>query len=382
MMKFFALLLTCISLCPQARALELSPFYGVEQKRDTNIYLTDTDATASWINISSVGFSAAHRKDAVSLDASYGIGKISYSTDKSANDYVSHDAALSLAVRPSTATAVLFCEHYLVTTDPAVSEQTQRLQHGQNLLSAAVKTPLKDGFGIFVDASALKLSYFADYASAISRAEYAFRAGVDYELDEHMRAFAAYERGIINYESASSHDSTYNQPALGLEGALLPGVSVYAEVNVQLRSYKEGLASGGYTADDKTTSYGGRVELLWVPNADSRLRIGVSRANRESQQALSRYYISTITELGITQKVQRFILDAGTGLEFLDSPEVTPTTGGKRKTTDMFAGAGLAYEASRAFTIGVKLSSRTRNSNEAGLGFADQVYNFYIKGRL
>ncbi|HOX23672.1 MAG TPA: outer membrane beta-barrel protein [Elusimicrobiales bacterium] len=381
MIKFLAALLFCAAAGP-ARALELSPFYGIEQKRDNNIYLAETGAQSSWINISSAGLSAAHRKDSFTLDASYGIGKISYSKDSSINDYVSHDAALSFGFQPSSGSFLRVREHYLFTAAPETSEQTQRLKHGENTAGADLKMPLGGGFGVFAGAGMLKLSYSDLGAAALNRSDYALRGGLDYELGPDMRAFVSYERGMIRYDSASGCDADYNQPAAGLDGTLLPGIRLYGEVNMQRRDYKQDKTSGGYSANNKPQTYGGRFLLAWQANPDTFVRLSVARGNFESTQTLSRYYVSTRTELDFTQKVQGFIIQAGSGLEFLDSPEVTPATDAKRKTNDFFAGAGLGYELSKACVLGAAFSSRTRSSNESGLGFADQIYNFYLKGRF
>jgi len=375
-------LLCCAAGALPACALEFSPFYGSEQKRDNNIYLSENAPEQAWVNISSVGFSLAHKNDGLSAGAHYGISNNSYSVDKGQNDYVGHDAGVFFSLKDSTATALNFSDRYLVTTDPAVSELTQRLRRSENLLNAYFRSTVVEWVQAFVSATALREQYFSSDNSYMDRNEYALRGGMSYEFIDDMKVFAAYEQGLIRYSSQGDCDSSYNQPSLGLEGMLLPGVNVYAGANVQRRSYSEGRTAGIYTADNTTYTPGGSFELRWLANPDTRVRLAVSRANRESTQALSRYYVSTLAEMGFAQTLRWFTIDTGVGMEFLDSPEVTPTTGSKRKTEDMFLRAGLSYRAGKALEFGVNYFMRERTSNEVGLGFSNQIFGFSVKGRF
>ncbi|NLO91234.1 MAG: outer membrane beta-barrel protein [Elusimicrobia bacterium] len=377
----FTLCLFVASALP-SRALEFSPFYGSEQKRDSNIYLSDNAPKQAWINVSSVGFSLSHKDGDMSLGAHYGISQHSYSVDKGDNDYVGHDAGVSFDLRRSTDMALNFAGSYLVTTDPAVSELTQRLRRGESRLGAAYTTTVAEWVQAFVSAAALKEKYFSSDNADMDRNEYAFRGGVSYEFIDDMKVFAAYEQGLIKYSTQGDCDSSYNQPSLGLEGLVMRGISIHAEANVQRKAYSEGRSVGAYTADNTTYTPGGSFELRWQGNPDTLATLRVKRGNMESVQALSRYYVSTLAEMGFAQTIGGFIIDTGVGMEFLDSPEVTPSTGDKRKTDDLFLHAGLAYRVGKALQIGVNYLTRERTSNETGLGFTDQVFGFSVNGRF
>ncbi len=356
--------------------MEVNPFMSTLESYDSNIYLIKHDAKGAVINRTSLGFGLVEKVGSrLDLTGGYSMDILNYSRASNINNATHHNANFSAkAILPKEMT-VGVNDNYKQTTDQANSETTARAKRIENTVALKYDAPLRGKFGFAVVLQNVYNNYLASSFAGLDRAEN--QAGVDltYQWQPKTKVVASYRYGALNYENTNTNDATYNNMDLGLVGNIAPKVEGTVSVGMQARNYKHD--SG--TAKNDITTMGYSAQAIWKAIERTDVTIYGKRANIESTYGTSRFYTSTMLNVGATRMINKVKLGLNLGYEGVQYPEKTTATTPKRLDENTSVGITAVYNIQKWLTTDAGFTYKNRNSNERANEYNDKVFSLGIK---
>jgi len=363
--------------------MEIKPFVSTEGKYDDNIYLSSADLKSAWINNTVAGFTLNQKfSRLLEIEGGYNIGLVTYSRDHSANNTVNHDLELNLKSELPRDTTVRLGDEFIATADPATSEETTRAKRNQNVAAFRLESPLRGNFGFEINAQHTNQSYLSSTYNNLDRGEMLVGGNLIYRLQPKTQAFLGYTYGNLNYVSANNDDAVYNNFTLGLRGKMTATLSGSVSVDTQVRHYGNDQVVSGQTASNNGTTVGYGAQLKWLASPDSSVTLFGARRNIESSYQLSRYYVSTLTDIAWNHRINKFSSELGFSMESVYYPEATPATGSHRSDDNSMLRVNLGYDIQKWLTLTGGYNYRSRTSNEKDYQYEDNIFLLSLKAQF
>lgn len=356
--------------------MEVNPFMSTLESYDSNIYLIKHDAKGAVINRTSLGFGLVEKVGSrLDLTGGYSMDVLNYSRASSINNATHHNANFSAKAMLPKEMSVGVNDNYKQTTDQANSETTARAKRIENTVAVKYDAPLRGKFGFAVVLQNVYNNYLASSFAGLDRAEN--QAGVDltYQWQPKTKVVASYRYGALNYENSNTNDATYNNMDLGLVGNIAPKVEGTVSVGMQARNYKND--SG--TAKNDITTMGYSAQAIWKAMERTDVTIYGKRANIESTYGTSRFYTSTMLNVGASRMINKVKLGLNLGYEGVQYPEKTTLTSPKRLDENTSVGITAVYNIQKWLTTDAGFTYKNRNSNERANEYNDKVFSLGIK---
>ncbi len=335
---------------------------------DDNIYLTNGGKIGSGIASTKVGALYDLTIPNTSLE-----GKISavggynaYTKHNGTNGY--WDALLDAAFGNDN---LKLGERFLLTSDPANSELTERAQRINNNVYASYRTSNDKALSFGVKVSDELDKYTNGKFEGLNRNRVNVGAGVYYNVSEKTSLLAEYTYHILAYQKNQDNNSNGGTVAVGVEGQIAPKVTGEAKLTYNYRNYTHEVA--GY--DDYANLVGYNLALTWEPTSRNTIRLSGSRDFEETIYVNNRYFVSTGVKLYASQKVMdKFTAALTLGYENLSYAK--DDNNGIRRSDDVYTvRPELNYQFKEWLSAGVWYQYRKRASNSG----AD---NFYFNNRV
>lgn|GEM_PF-905617 len=362
---------------------DIKPVVSSQEKYDTNIYLTRDLVKASLINRSSGGLGFMNKEGArLSIKGGYSLEGLFYTRAHRINDAVHHNANMTVGYELSGGRTITAEDKYMATTDQATSELTARSKRVQNVGSIAYESPLKGKFGFGVDGQHTFHDYLSPNNKALDRAEMAAGMDLHYKVQPKTKLFASYHYGMLRYAHSNANtntrtnDAVYSDVDAGVTGKITSRLTGTLKGGAQFRLYKKDLAN----ASNSRTTGGYSAQLNWRAAEKTEVVWFGKRGNVESTYGDSRFYVSTLNDIGFSREINKFKAGIGGGYEALRYPEETAGSNAKRHDGITTARATLDYNLQKWLKAGAGYSYKTRVSNERTNNYVDNIVTLEIKG--
>lgn len=262
-------------------------------------------------------------------------------------------------------------DRFLLTSDPANSELTERAQRINNYAYVSYRTSSYKKLSLGVKVSDDLNRYTGGTFADLNRNRFNAGAGIYYNVSEKTSLFAEYTYTILAYQNTQVNNSNGGTVALGVEGQVAPKVTGEAKVTYNYRNYDHEVQG----KDDYANLIGYNVSLTWEPTLRSLIRLTGSREFEETTYANSRYFVSTGIKLYASQKVLDK-LTAGLTLGYENLYYNKANNNGVKRADDVYTiRPELNYQFKEWLSAGVWYQYRRRASN-AGAA------NFYFNNRV
>ena len=262
---------------------------------------------------------------------------------------------------------------FLLTSDPANSELTDRKQRINNNIYASYRTSAKDklSLGFKVSDEISKYTVGGAIARDLDRNRVNVGAGVYYNISEKTSLLAEYTFTALSYTSNHENNSTGGVVALGVEGKLAPKVNGEAKLTYNYRNYSHDKTG----CDNYGDLFGYNVAVTWAPTTQNLLRLSGTRDFEETIYSNNRYFVSTGIKLYGSQKImEKFTAALTLGYENLSYPKANDA--GIKRSDDVYTiRPEFNYQFKEWLSAGVWYQYRHRTS-DAGAA------NYYFNSRV
>ena len=358
--------------------MDVNPFMSSQETYDSNIYLAKTKAKGSAINRSALGFGLVEKVGArLDLNAGYSMEILNYSRAANINNATHHNANFSAKAMLPKEMTVAVNDNYKQTTDQANSELTARAKRIENTVALKYDAPLRGKFGFAVALQNVYNNYLAGSLSGLDRAENLMGFDLSYQWQPKTKVVASYRLGTLNYENSNVNDATYNNMDLGLVGNIAPKVEGTVSVGMQARKYDKNTV--GSTAKKDITTMGYSAQAVWKAMERTDVTIYGKRANIESNYGASRFYTSTMLNVGATRMINKVKAGLNIGYEGVQYPEKTSATQPKRLDENTSIGLTAVYNIQKWLSADCGFTYKNRSSNEKANEYNDKVFALGIK---
>ena len=356
--------------------MDVNPFMSTQESYDSNIYLTKHNAKGSSINRTSLGFELVQKVGSrLDLKGGYSMDILSYAVNTSTNNALHHNVFFNAMARLPKDMTVSIDDKYKQTTDQATSETTERATRVENTAAVNFAAPLRGKFGFNVVVQNTYNNYLDNSLAGLDRAENLMGFDVTYKLQPKTKVFAAYRYGALNYENSITNDATYNNMDLGITGDIAPKITGTVTAGMQARKYDNALG----TADDDITTMGYSAQAVWKAMERTDVTIFAKRANIESSYATSRFYTSTMFDIGVSRQINKVKAGLGFAYEGVQYPEKTTATSPKRLDENTSVRLTADYNIQKWLSANAGFTYKNRNSNEKANEYNDKVFTIGIK---
>lgn len=349
-------------------ASDLKFMASEELSYDDNIYLQNGGRIGSGIASTKVGALYDMLVPNTSLEAKFAgtVGYNAYTKHNGTNGY--WDSLLNAEVGNDNFTVG---DRFLLTSDPANSELTDRAQRINNNVYASYRTNAykKLSFGVKVSD---ELNKYTGYKyQDLNRNRVNLGVGAYYSISEKTSLLAEYTYTILSYQKTQANNSNGGILALGVEGQVAPKVTGEAKVTYNYRNYTHEV--NGY--DDYANLIGYNLALTWAPTSQNLIRLSGSRDFEETVYSNNRYFVSTGIKLYGSQRIMdKFV--AGLTLGYENLSYAKEDNNGIKRADDVFTiRPEVNYQFKEWLSAGVWYQYRRRASN-AGAS------NFYFNNRI
>ena len=353
-MKKLTLLGFICAFAVLANAGDLKFMASEQVSYDDNIYLTNNNTKDSFISSTKIGAKYEGKVPNTSLKGLFSAvgGYNAYTEKNDKNGY--WDA---LAVAEISNNNFTLGDRFLLTSDPANSEQTERAKRINNTAYASYITSKEKMFSLGVKVSDVYNRYFKDEFKGLNRNRINAGIGAYYNISSKTSLFAEYTYTDIDYDKNKKNNSDGGIVALGVEGQIASKVKGTAKATYNYRNYDHNLA--GY--DNYADLFGYEVALAWQPTARTLLRLSGERTFEETLFTNNRYFIDTGINLYAAQKINKFTLGLNLGYDNLAYQKAVDNT--KRKDDVYTIRPEVDYQFKEWLSAGVWYQFRKRASN-------------------
>ena len=349
-------------------ASDLKFMASEELSYDDNIYLTNGNRIGSGIASTKVGalYDLAVPNTSLEGKVSAVGGYNAYTKNNGTNGY--WDALLNAELANSN---FKVGDVFLLTSDPANSELTERAQRINNNVYAAYRTNAAKALSFGVKVSDVLDKYTGATFSGLNRNRLNVGAGLYYNISEKTNLLAEYTYTIVAYQNSQDNNSNGGIVALGVEGQVAPKVTGEAKLTYNYRNYDHQVV--GY--DNYADLIGYNLSLTWEPTSRNLIRLSGSRDFEEAVYINNRYFVSTGIKLYASQKIMDKF-NAGLTLGYENLYYAKADAAGIKRSDDVYTlRPELNYQFKEWLSAGVWYQYRKRASN-AGAN------NFYFNNRV
>ena len=335
---------------------------------DDNIYLRNGGRVGSGIASTKVGalLDLAIPNTSLEGKASATVGYNAYTKNNGTNGF--WDALVAAEVGNEM---LKIGDRFMLTSDPANSELTDRAQRVNNNIYASYRTNTYKKLSVGAKVSDELNKYTGFAYQALNRNNLNIGLGAYYNISEKTSLLAEYTYHIVSYQKTQANNSNGGTLALGIEGQVAPKVTGEAKVTYNYRNYTHEVT--GY--DDYANLIGYDLAFTWEPTSQNLVRLSGSRNFEETFYANNRYFVSTGVKLYGSQKIMdKFTAGLTLGYENLSYAK-DDNNGVKRSDDVITVRPEVNYQFKEWLSAGVWYQYRRRASN-AG---AD---NFYFNNRV
>lgn len=261
---------------------------------------------------------------------------------------------------------------FLLTSDPANSELTQREQRINNNVYATYRTSAynKLSLGFKVSDEINKYTEGGNIKD-LDRNRVNAGAGIYYNISEKTNLLAEYTFTALTYNSNHANNSTGGMLALGIEGKIAPKVDGEAKLTYNYRNYSHDKTG----CDNYGNLIGYNVAVTWEPTTQNLLRLSGTRDFEETTYTNNRYFVSTGVKLYGSQKImEKFTAGLTLAYENLAYPKANAA--GVKRSDDVYTiRPEVNYQFKEWLSAGVWYQHRRRTS-DAGAA------NYYFNNRV
>ena len=261
---------------------------------------------------------------------------------------------------------------FLLTSDPANSELTQREQRVNNNVYATYRTSAykKLSLGFKVSDEINKYTEGGNIRN-LDRNRVNAGVGVYYNVSEKTNLLAEYTFTALTYNSNHANNSTGGMVALGAEGKLAPKVNGEAKLTYNYRNYSHDKAG----CDNYGNLIGYNVAVTWEPTTQNLLRLSGTRDFEETLYTNNRYFVSTGVKLYGSQKImEKFTAGLTLAYENLSYPKANAND--VKRSDDVYTiRPEINYQFKEWLSAGVWYQHRRRTS-DAG------AENYYFNNKV
>ena len=335
---------------------------------DDNIYLQNGGRIGSGIASTKVGALLDLVVPGTSLEgkASGTIGYNAYTKHNGTNGY--WDTLINAELGNDS---LKLGERFLLTSDPANSELTDRAQRMNNNIYASYRTNAYKKLSVGAKVSDDYNRYTGSRYAALNRNRLNIGVGAYYNVSEKTNLLAEYTYHILSYQKTQANNSNGGTLALGVEGQVAPKVTGEAKITYNYRNYTHEVE--GY--DDYANLIGYDISFTWEPTTQNLIRLSGTREFEETVYTNNRYFVSTGIKLYGSQKIMDKFT-AGLTLGYENLSYAKDDNNGIRRSDDVLTfRPEVDYQFKEWLSAGVWYQYRRRASN-AG---AD---NFYFNNRV
>jgi len=366
--SLFLTLVLALASVVTLNASDLKFMASEDLSYDDNIYLRNSGRVGSGIASTKVGalLDLAIPNTSLEGKASATVGYNAYTKNNGTNGF--WDALVAAEVGNEM---LKIGDRFMLTSDPANSELTDRAQRVNNNIYASYRTNAYKKLSVGAKVSD-ELNKYTGYAyQALNRNNLNIGLGAYYNISEKTSLLAEYTYHIMSYQKTQANNSNGGTLALGIEGQVAPKVTGEAKVTYNYRNYTHEVT--GY--DDYANLIGYDLAFTWEPTSQNLVRLSGSRNFEETFYSNNRYFVSTGVKLYGSQKImEKFTAGLTLGYENLSYAK-EDASGIKRSDDVITVRPEVNYQFKEWLTAGVWYQYRRRASN-AG---AD---NFYFNNRI
>ncbi|MBQ3933831.1 MAG: outer membrane beta-barrel protein [Elusimicrobiaceae bacterium] len=359
---FFAFVLVCLSvLTLNASDLRFMAYEGLSY--DDNIYLTNDNRIGSAISSTKLGalYDLAIPNSSLKGKFTAVGGYNAYQKHNHKNGF--WDA---LVIADFGNDLFKIGDTFLLTSDPANSEITEREQRINNKVYASYRTSaykklslgfkVSDEYEKYISGTTLK---------DLNRNRVNAGAGIYFNVSEKTSLFAEYTFTALSYDTNHANNSIGGTAALGIEGKIAPKVTGEAKVTYDYRNYTHDKAG----CDNYGDLIGYNVEVSWEPTSRTLFRLSGARKFEETLYVNNRYFISTGVELYGSQKIlEKLTAGLTLGYENLSYPK--DNGAGVERSDDVFTvRPEIGYQFNKWLSAGVWYQYRRRASNAGDVNY-------------
>lgn len=366
--SIFLTLVLALASVLTVNASDLKFMASEDLSYDDNIYLQNGGRIGSGIASTKVGALLDLIVPNTSLEgkASGIIGYNAYTKHNGTNGY--WDTLINAEVGNDS---LNLGERFLLTSDPANSELTDRAQRINNNIYASYRTNAYKKLSVGAKVSDEYNRYTGGRYANLNRNLLNIGVGAYYNVSEKTSLLAEYTYHILAYQNTQANNSNGGTLALGVEGQVAPKVSGEAKITYNYRNYTHEVE--GY--NDYANLVGYNVAFTWTPTVNNLVRLSGSREFEETVYVNNRYFVSTGIKLYGSQKIMDKFT-AGLTLGYENLSYTKDDNNGIRRSDDVLTfRPEVNYQFKEWLSAGVWYQYRRRASNSG----AD---NFYFNNRI
>ncbi|MEI7483024.1 MAG: outer membrane beta-barrel protein [Elusimicrobiota bacterium] len=356
--------------------IQINPLVSVQQKYDTNIYLSKVEKSA-WVNRTGLGLNLVSRAGSrLDLTGGYTLEFLSYSRAPANNNATHHLANIAVKARMFRDVVAILNDSYMLNTDQATSELVERAQRVQNIVSFNLAAPIRGNFGFKLAAQHTYYNYLSSRYNLLDRNEILMGGDLTYKLQPKTQLVLGYRHGTLNYRlaSAGKGDSVYDNLDLGLAGNIAPKLMGTVKAGVQFRNYNKNLT----LPKSNTTTAGYSVQVLWKPVSKTEVIIYGRRGNIETSYLNTRFYTSTLSDITFSRQVHKIKAGLGLSYETMKYPG-TATASGRTDTLTNMRLTG-EYNIQKWLKAGLDYTRKQRKSILTYYNYSDNLFGFTLTG--
>lgn len=267
---------------------------------DDNIYLTQSSKEGSFISSTKAGLNYEAKVPNSALKGFFNAlgGYNAYSKNNGRNGYWDANAELKISSDLFT-----FGDDFLLTSDPANAELTQRAKRIANTLYADIRTSPNRTFGLGFKVADIYEHYQESYWAYLNRNRLDASALGYLNLSPDTNIFIEYQHTQINYQDNENNNSTGGAFAVGINGDISSKVRCNAQVSYNFRNYENSFPN----ADNYNDMFGYLLALSWEPSTQNILRLSGQRRMEETFYGANRFFTSSNISLYFSQKIKNKI---------------------------------------------------------------------------
>lgn len=372
MKKILMLSILCVmavSAFSQQRPYEV--FVSEDISYDDNIYLTDNNAVDSAISVTTIGGKYVARIPNSGLDfTANAFGAYNYYTeDNGKNGFWAAGANLELKNE-----AFKLSENFIYTSDPANSELTDRAKRYGNIAAFYMQTSNKKPYNIALKVTDKYDHYIDAGYKFLTRNRLDAGAELHYNPSARTTVFAEYMWADISYKDNRVNESNENIIGIGARGDLFNKLSGAAGIRYSMRDYDHSLGS----ADENETLLGYYANLKWDISSQTAVGLSGQRVMEETLFGDNRFYVSTLVEAFVSQKIRdRFTAALTLGYENMD---YRYDVNGKKRDDDLYkVRPSVDYNFNNWLSAGVWYQYKLRASDSQAYEYANNKAGVFVK---
>ena len=372
-MKKLFLLAICAFAVSSAFAGDLKFMVSEDISYDDNIYLTDGNEKDSFISSTQAGVAYKNpiAGSGLVLNA-VGIGGYNaYTEDNGKNGFWNAYADVNVAND-----LFKIGDTFLLTSDPANSELTERAKRFNNNAYLSARTSREKMFGLGFTANDSYDHYIhTPYSLAYNRNR--VNAGVQafWNISAKTSAIVEYVYTNVHYEHNDFNNSNGGTFAVGIDGKIAPKVDGIAKVTYAMRDYEHDAAN--YSSYEDMLGY--YVAVEWNPTAKDKLRLSGSRQFEETTYTNNRYFADTLVSLYGSHKLTDK-LTLGLTLAYENMDYDRENAQGVKRNDDLYTvRPSVDYQFKEWLSAGIWYQWRTRNSNVRGADYDSNKAGIFAK---